>query len=802
MSFKIFSLYALSVTCWAKFTFAQPAATPQLVTQQQTSISSAKIQGFTITANELARDLDAGTLSLVGQVRVIYQNQYFEADEIDINLKYKKAHFKGNVKIQSTQYQLVGDDIQLDYETNEGVIYNGYVQSNNVRFEGAIIQKMGDNEFYVSEADYTTCSNCPATWSFRGTRIRAALGGYAYLKNTFLKVGSIPVFWLPYLIVPLKSERQTGLLPPELGYGQRLGGSVNQNLFWAISRSQDATFGLKYFLAGVFKPIGEYRYVLSEDSFGVFNTAFLRDPVFATEGRVNTYRSSQEKDERVNRWMLKSYQQHTLQDQLKIRLQTSLASDLQYPKDFFEEFKNYSDPSLESRVSASKPLEHSTAFLDFSYYKNLLQADPLSANSLSVHRLPELRYDSTLKPFKESPFFYRFNAHYVNFYRNKAYDDISSSGNQKYASNNLNDPTCEHIGNPNCILIDDGTYDPATDLIRSGQRFLFKATALTNTYTLGEAVNISPSLSYNQAQYIFPIGDNRFSGRRYLQLDIDSRTKFYKVYEESIKINNNKYKHEVIPELHYTWIPWIDHDRHPFFGNMTSDQVPYVSKNVISDTDVNTPGGLQYDYQDRLPDRHMITISLLNRLVRKKIADNSYKTLVDFRLSQSYDLYQSLYGQNRNQPLSDLSSTLYIDLDNVQSYSQVNYFPYLSATDSSSWISYLNERQQYFKIGYTSIRSKQPRQDDLAFALGFASPYINVLTGVVFDAGSSSTSSTSRLKKFSAIAQIKPPGECWAINFYREQKTGGTDSTWNVKFDFSFDGKPPKVIPPTELNIN
>lgn len=764
-------------------------------------ITTAKIQGFTITANELSRDMDEGTLSLSGNVKVIYQNQYFEADRIQINLKYKKALLQGNVKIQSTQYQLVGEEIQLDYETNEGIIYNGYVQSNNIRFQGSVIQKTGDKEFYVADADYTTCSNCPSTWSFRGTRIRAELGGYAYLKNTFLKVGGVPILWLPYLIVPLKSERQTGLLTPELGQTQLRGFYISESFFWAISRSQDATFTLKnYELAGL-KPLFEYRYMQSEESFGQFNSAILRDNVFATENRVNTYRSTDEKDQRINRWMFKSYQQQTWADQSKLRLQTSLASDLQYPRDFFDEFKNYSDPSLENRLSYSKPYEHSLLDVEGSYYKNLLQADPLAGNEQSVQKLPEVEWNTTLKKIGDTPFYYKIDMDYANFYRNKGYDDISTYNGQKYASNAANDPSCEHTGGTNCALTNDGVYDPNTDLIRSGQRLLFKTSLTTDTYNLGDFANVSPSISYNQAQYLFPIGENRLSGRRYVQLDLESRTKFYKVLEQDYTASKFKYKHEVIPEVHYKWIPWIDHDRHPFFGNMTSDLVPYSSRNVISDVDINTPGGLQYDYADRFPDRHLITISLLNRLVRKKLADNSYKTLVDFRLTQSYDLYQSLYGQNKDQPLSDLSSTLYIDLDQIQSYSQVNYFPYLSATDSSSWISFLNEKQQYFRIGYASIKSKLPTQDDVSFALGFVSPYINILTGVVFDASSSVTNS-SRLKKFSLITQIKPPGDCWAINFYREQKAGGSDSSWNVKFDFSFDGKPPKVIPPDELNIN
>jgi LPS-assembly protein len=139
-------------------------------------------------------------------------------------------------------------------------------------------------------------------------------------------------------------------------------------------------------------------------------------------------------------------------------------------------------------------------------------------------------------------------------------------------------------------------------------------------------------------------------------------------------------------------------------------------------------------------------------------------------------------------------------LNEVTISNQANYYPYLSATNSSTTITYRNTLQQYFKIGYISKRSEEPKQDDVSLALGFVTSYINLLTGVILDT-SENRQSDSRIKKVSLITQIKPPGECWAINFYRDQKIG-LEAEWKVQFNFSFDGKPTKVIPPEELSIN
>lgn len=770
-------------------------------TQNIPSSTSAKIKGFIISSDELERDNENEILRLKGNVKVIYKTQFFEADSIEINFKKKQALLKGKVNIQTTTYQIGGKEIILDYENNQALIYYGFVQSNNIRFQGDLIEKQNETEFYVDNADYTTCSNCPATWSFEGTKIKAELGGYAYIKNSFLRVAGLPFFWLPYLVVPLKSERQTGLLTPEIGYIRNRRLVITQSLFWAISRSQDATFTFKNYELGGLKPLVEHRYVLNDSSNGNTRLAVFNDKVFTSESRYNNYRKSTEQESGFTRWAINSNHQYSLDSSNKFRAQLMLVSDLQYPKDFYDEFTNYSDASLENKINYTHGFEQSVFTTEFSYYRNLLQADPLSTNNSSVHRSPEIHFDTSMLQILNLPLYFTFSSNYTHFTRNKPYDDISTDPNgQKYVSNSNSDPRCENQSVAGCNTTDDQIYTEGTDILRTGDRLITKATLNTSTFNFGNFMNISPKLSYNESDYYFPIGTQKTAARRYLQFEVNTRTKFFNIYDADYEKSGVKYKNEIIPEIRYTHIPWIQQDDHAFFGANNVTESPYSARNIISDSDLNNPGGILYDYEDRIYDRHILSFSLLNRLVRKKQIDNSYKTILNFRLTQSYDIYQDQYGKAGNQPLSDLAGTLTLDLDQIQSYTQVNYFPYVSATNTLTTLSYLNEYQQYFKIGLASTRTQEPKQDDVSFAIGFISNYVNLLTGVIFDA-SADRDNNSRLKKFSLITQLKPPGECWAINFYRDQKVG-LEAEWKIKFDFSFDGKPTKVIPPAELNIN
>lgn len=130
----------------------------------------AKIQGILINADNMFRDNEKETVELEGNVQIVYQGQHMKADKAHVYLRTHRAELLGNVEISDTKSTIVGDQVNLDYENNTGIIYNGYVSSGPVTFSGTLLEKTGDQEFIVSQADYTTCTNCPASWSFLALR--------------------------------------------------------------------------------------------------------------------------------------------------------------------------------------------------------------------------------------------------------------------------------------------------------------------------------------------------------------------------------------------------------------------------------------------------------------------------------------------------------------------------------------------------------------------------------------------------------------------------------------------------------
>lgn len=769
-------------------------------------------QGMLINADVMERE--AQTLELKGNVQIIFKNQHLSAQKATIYQSQKKFVAEGDVEFITTKATLGGDKIEMNYETNIGTLYHGYIQSGQVFFEGEVIEKTGEETFNTIKSEYTSCTTCPASWSFSGSSIDAELGGYAIIKNSLLKIGAVPVLWLPYLVVPLKSTRQTGLLTPNIDYSDKGGLAISQPLFWAISPSEDATFTLKNYARRGLKSQANYRYQLTNESYGELDFNTIEDHVFVDDDRLKTFRGPNA-DPHLRRWYLKYKHYWVLPNDWIQRIDLNSSSDLQYSTDFPEESLNHGDNAMENRVSLTKNTSNFHFSIDNSYYINLLKSNPLGDNTGSVHRLPEIHLTSTKRNLFESGLLFDYDIQYTNFYRSDfAYDDIVSGvlSDGKTSARTVNNscstfnPSWDRLNN--CTLQRDGKFNSGTDLIRSGQRLIIEPT-LTYPMQFGSFFDVIPKLNYQESHYSFGTEEVSNLSRRALRTEIKLQTNFSKIYGDSSELNSMRYKHEIQPEIISNSIPWLDQPLHPFLGFKQINESNTFKYQAVSDKDFYGDNGIQFDYNDRLYDRNILTYRLTNKITRKSWSGNTaiYEPLMLWRLSQSYDLYQAAHLANPK-PFSDLESLLNLRLAHFNTYTKLNYFPYQKITDASSRVSVNDDIGNFFQVGLSKkyiiaedgSYNNDDRTEDYEFILGTSAKYVNFIGRVVYDGNSqSSIARQSRFKSWTYTFILKPPGNCWSIYFIQDHVVGG-DTNYHFQFDFLFDGKNSTQISKDSLN--
>ncbi|MEI7973930.1 MAG: hypothetical protein WCH11_06145, partial [Bdellovibrio sp.] len=551
-----------------------------------------------------------------------------------------------------------------------------------------------------------------------------------------------------------------------------------------------------------------HRYLLNEKSYGDLDASVLDDRLFASSDRVRVFRSALDRSNPINRWFLKYRHFYELPNGFVNRVQLKNASDLQYPLDFPRETGTASEGWLENRISVARSQSDQFWSVDASYYTNLLQSDPLSTNNDSVHQLPEFRWSLVEKRLGSSHFFLASDFRFNNFARSSfSYDEMnsnvpkpgssSSSTNQRRLRTLGSRAICQTDSwetDPTCFAFRTGVYDPLKDQLRTGQRADL-GLSLSHPWRFSR-LDLLPRLTYKETHYLFGSGTELFNARRFARAEISTRTSFSALYEGSPKQDDvSRFKHEIQPEITYSTIPWIDHPAHAFWGNNSSATIPPSLQENISDADLNSPYALQFDYYDRIQDRKLLTYGITNKIVRKKIrpsGESTYSQLLSWKIAQAYDLFQVESSDPLAQAYSDVSSELVLSFDWFEVYQKANYYPAQKVTNTSTRFRFFNEQGESISLSYNSTfdtargqPASQLQQEILFSGKKIFSQFDLILAGS-YD---QTPGAANPWKSYAYAVQYRLPGNCWYVIWSQFLETTGNFG-WNVKFDFSWDGKP------------
>ncbi|HEY4485025.1 MAG TPA: LPS assembly protein LptD, partial [Nitrospiria bacterium] len=227
------------------------------------------------------------------------------------------------------------------------------------------------------------------------SRARADMGQYLVARGVVFTIKDIPVFYTPYLILPIKTERQSGLLIPRMGYSTRDGLRFNESFFWAIGPSQDATFSLDYrSMRGIGGGV-EYRYKISRGSEGE-----LRFNVF--EDRQTLSRRTETEFRHTQRFS----------EDFQARLDVHLVNDNSRLRDLSDTTEDRTRQSLVSNFIVFRRWEMQEVYLLARWTRDLLDT---TRSTLQV--LPQAGY--TLREIRLGPLplYASLDATAVHFWR-------------------------------------------------------------------------------------------------------------------------------------------------------------------------------------------------------------------------------------------------------------------------------------------------------------------------------------------------------------------------------------------------
>mgnify|MGYP003365029878 FL=1 len=246
-----------------------------------------------------------------GNVNVVQGNSTLDADQVQLNqianpnqpTPTRTATATGNVRYNDNQIKLNGPKGFANLTTKDTDVENGDYQMVGRQGRGdADKMKQRDNNRYtiMDNGTFTTCLPGDNSWSVVGSEvIQDRQEEVAEIWNARFHIGPVPVFYSPYMQLPIGDRRRSGFLIPNAKYSSNNGFGVTVPYYWNIAPNYDATITPNYMSTRGLQLQNEFRYLtvagagLMEFDF-LGNDKKIDDQYVADENRIS---------DKTKRWM-------------------------------------------------------------------------------------------------------------------------------------------------------------------------------------------------------------------------------------------------------------------------------------------------------------------------------------------------------------------------------------------------------------------------------------------------------------------------------------------------------------------
>ena len=352
-----------------------------------------------IKADRIFRDEKKDTFQAEGNVEVEWDGYTLLSDSALVRKGDNEAIVEGNVSLRREGIELKSDRIKVNYVTQRGEAENGdlFVAQRNFHVRGKRFIKTGSDVYHLERGTFTTCDGDSPSWRFAVSDLDVTVEEYATGRDAVFYVGDIPLFYTPYILFPVKRERQSGFLFSRFGNSTKKGFYIDIPYYWAISPSQEVTFDLD---AQTKRGAG----------FG-FDYKYLRP--HGSKGEVKGYLIYDTQKE----WMrgdITLKQQEFLSPSLTLSSDLRFALDRDFYRDYGEISGDYNRQLLDSTIFLTKNWAQSSLAVEARYVEDL---DETITNRGTLQKLPSITFTRTKTPLGTTPLYFGLDANFTNFYQ-------------------------------------------------------------------------------------------------------------------------------------------------------------------------------------------------------------------------------------------------------------------------------------------------------------------------------------------------------------------------------------------------
>lgn len=263
------------------FTDAQTSATsPEARAQLPTNIEGDQATG---TAEQPV---------LSGNVALTRGDQFLGTDHLNYDSNTGHYQASGHVRYQDAGMRLTAESAEGDQNIDSHDIRNVRYQLIERRGNGGAEQiQLQGTQGALYDSTYSTCPPSQRKWELQADRIDIDTAkGEGVARNAVLRVGRVPVLYVPYFPFPIDDRRRTGLLYPAIGFNSKNGFDWRQPIYFNLAPNYDDTLTPRLMTERGLWLGNEFRYLIPGGK-GQLDLAFMPDD------RLQSRKADEEEDE-------------------------------------------------------------------------------------------------------------------------------------------------------------------------------------------------------------------------------------------------------------------------------------------------------------------------------------------------------------------------------------------------------------------------------------------------------------------------------------------------------------------------
>ncbi len=199
-----------------------------------------------------------------GDVEVTQGNKKITAESVTLHQQENIVVAEGNVTFNDGEVKASSSKVTNNMTSETFSLENTEYQflCQQGRGQAAYIAKTGQAVYELEDGSITSCPEDDNAWRLVASSIEVDQNEEtATFYHPRFEVLDVPVFYAPYLTLPIGNTRKTGFLFPSVNYGSSDGLEIEVPFYWNIAPNYDLTLTTLYMQQRGVKQDADFRYL-------------------------------------------------------------------------------------------------------------------------------------------------------------------------------------------------------------------------------------------------------------------------------------------------------------------------------------------------------------------------------------------------------------------------------------------------------------------------------------------------------------------------------------------------------------